>query len=537
MANLNSLPAAISAIQGSVADQIASIQATNRSLEIQLSEGLTSAAANRRVQLEQVIAEAQNGGPVNFDQIAAAWTEINALEEAAQRTQTLRDQLAESRRPARPSRSGGGARRSGGGSSSARTAALSEEQQAVDRLNESLQSRLDSLTAERIEMQLLATGQMETTQGAQAMAEAMMAGGGAVDQQTEAIVRQIDAAAKLNEELRKVATDPVKEWMDSVPNWIEAGQRIEMGAINHLKGALADFIKTGKFDIESLGKAILGTIADIVADKAVAELMNLMGRGEGGGLGGVLGGLFGSQGDAMTGPTMGGANVAQGGIQAGQSISQAMVQAGQQVSQNIAQAVMQGGQQVQMAHAQGGQQAANAQRVAGIQHGQQVRMDTTTSGGQHVTQVRTAITTAGQQHAQAVGMAAGGGGGFLSGLGGWHGLLGMVFGAFDVGGISTEPANFASAPVAAFRNAPHFAQGTPNTSGIPAILHENEAVIPLTKGRKVPVEMGGATDGTVINMPQNFHITTPDADSFRKSKDQIAADMARSGQRAIQKNG
>ncbi|WP_175497562.1 phage tail tape measure C-terminal domain-containing protein [Roseivivax halotolerans] len=533
LANLNSVPSAISAIQGSVSDQIASIQATNRSLEIQLSEGMTSAAANRRVQLEQVISEAKNGGPINFDQVADAWNEINALEEAAKRTQTLRDQLAESRRPARPSRSSGG-----GGGSSARNAALSEEQSAVEKLNESLKSRLDSLTAERIEMGLLASGQMETAQGAQAMAEAMMAGGGAVDTQTSAMIRQIDTAAKLNEELRKVATDPVKEWMDSVPNWIEAGQQIEMGAINHLKGALADFMKTGKLDMESLGDAILGTVADIVADKAVAELMTLAGRNDPGatGLGGVLGGLFASQGDAMTGPS-GGADVAQGGIQAGQSISQAMVQAGGQVSQQISSAMMQGGQRVQMAHAQGGQQAANAARMAGVQHGQQVRMATTTSGGQHATQVRSAITTAGQQHAQAVGMAASGGSGFLSGMGGWQGLLGMAFGAFDVGGISTEPANFANAPVAAFRNAPHFAQGTPNTSGIPAILHENEAVIPLTKGRKVPVEMSDAGHSSGVVQNFNWTVHSPDADSFRRSKDQISADMARAGQRAIQKNG
>lgn len=533
--NLNSVPSALAVMGKSVEGQIASIQAQNRALNLQISEGLSSVAANRRVQLQTMIDTAgERGQRLTPDQIAAEWKAIAELDAAAQEQARLRERLSEMNRPAR--KAGGGS----GGGSSARTAALSEEQQAVDRLNESLQSRLDSLTAERIEMGLLASGQMETAQGAQAMAEAMMAGGGAVDAQTEAMVRQIDAAAKLNEELRKVATDPVKEWMDSVPNWIEAGQQIEMGAINHLKGALADFIKTGKFDIESLGEAILGTIADIVADKAVAELMNLMGRNDPGatGLGGVLGNLFGSQGDAMTGPTMGGADVAQGGIQAGQSISQAMVQAGNQVSQQISSAMMQGGQQVQMAHAQGGQQAANAARTAGIQHGQQVRMATTTSGGQHATQVRTAITTAGQQHAQAVGMAASGGGGFLSGIGGWQGLLGMAFGAFDVGGISTEPANFASAPVAAFRHAPHFAQGTPNTSSIPAILHENEAVIPLTKGRKVGVELrGGEAGGTVINMPQTFHIATPDADSFRKSKDQIAADMARSGQRAIQKNG
>lgn len=50
----------------------------------------------------------------------------------------------------------------------------------------------------------------------------------------------------------------------------------------------------------------------------------------------------------------------------------------------------------------------------------------------------------------------------------------------------------------AFNNAPQFAEGTTNTSrhlskvsggGIPSILHPNEAVIPLSKGRSVPVEL------------------------------------------------
>lgn len=534
LANLNGVPGAIAVMGRSVEAQISSIQAQNRALNLQISEGLSGVAANRRVQLQTMIETAgERGQRINVDQVAAEWKAIEELDAAAKEQAALRDRLSEANRPARQARGGGG--RSGG-----RVAALTEEQKAVEKLTNSLQDRLTSLQSENLAMQHLASGTVETTGAAQALAEAQMGMGGAVDAQTLAMVRQIDAAAKLNEELQKVANDPVKEWMDSVPNWVEAGQQIEIGAINHVRDAISNMIKTGKFDIEALGEAVLGTVADIVADKAVAELANLLGRGEGDGLGGMLGGLLYSQGDA---PLPGdGAAVAQGGMQAGQSISTAMVQAGQQVSQNIASAMMQGGQQVgqqtHMAHVQGGQQAANATRMAGVQHGQQVRMATTSSGGQHASQVRTAITTAGQQHASMVGAAsAGGGGGILSGLGGWQGVLSMALGAFDVGGISTQPANFASAPISAFRNAPHLAQGTANTSGIPAILHDNEAVIPLSKGRKIPVELGDNGNGT-SPVVQNFNwsIQTPDADSFRKSKDQIAAEMARSGQRAIQKN-
>lgn len=54
----------------------------------------------------------------------------------------------------------------------------------------------------------------------------------------------------------------------------------------------------------------------------------------------------------------------------------------------------------------------------------------------------------------------------------------------------------ASAPASLFANAPKLAEGTANTDllaggGIPAILHPNEAVIPLTGGGAVPVDMSG----------------------------------------------
>lgn len=128
--------------------------------------------------------------------------------------------------------------------------------------------------------------------------------------------------------------------------------------------------------------------------------------------------------------------------------------------------------------------------------------------------------------------------GILSSIGGVGGLLSMALGAFSEGGVSTSPVGFASMPASAFRHAPHFAQGTPNTSGIPAVLHPNEAVIPLSRGRKIPVEMGdSAGGGTIIHAPQTINIQTPDADSFRRSQKQIAADMARAGQRAVSQNG
>lgn len=423
-----------------------------------------------------------------------------------------------------------------------RTAALQVEGSAAESVTVTLQDRLSSLEAERIALGLVASGQVATADAASLMAESMVKSGGMVDAQTESMIRQIDVATRLNEELRKVATDPVREWMMSVPSWIEAGQQIEMGAIDSLKTTIADFIKTGKFDFESLGEAVLGVFADIVSDKAVAELANLLGRGDGQGLGGLFGGLFASVGDApVTGDN--GAAVASGGMQAGTSISTAMVTAGQTVSAQIANAMTTGGASVQ-AGAQSGLTAGAAQvrtaGQAGLAIGaNNVRIAGSTSGqlmGQ-------GVVTGSQQGASilasgvASGAAGGAGGGILSGLGGIGGVLGMVLGAFSEGGVSTNPVGSAVVPMAAFRHAPSYANGTANTSGIPAVLHPNESVVPLTRGRKIPVDLGDSAGGTVIHQPQTFNITTPDVEGMRRSQGQIAAAMSMAGAKAARKNG
>lgn len=55
--------------------------------------------------------------------------------------------------------------------------------------------------------------------------------------------------------------------------------------------------------------------------------------------------------------------------------------------------------------------------------------------------------------------------------------------------------------LSAFKSAPAFAEGTANTSrytsrvpggGIPSILHPNEAVVPLSRGRSIPVDLSMA---------------------------------------------
>lgn len=77
-------------------------------------------------------------------------------------------------------------------------------------------------------------------------------------------------------------------------------------------------------------------------------------------------------------------------------------------------------------------------------------------------------------------------------------ILGF-FGAGSEGGYSEALPGKQAMPLAAFKNAPHYAEGTANTSnGIPSILHPNEAVVPLSRGRKIPVEMGGGGKSVTI---------------------------------------
>jgi hypothetical protein len=130
----------------------------------------------------------------------------------------------------------------------------------------------------------------------------------------------------------------------------------------------------------------------------------------------------------------------------------------------------------------------------------------------------------------------GSGGGLLSGAGE---LLG---GLFAEGGYVGSAVSSAAMPASFWSGAPAFAEGTPNTSGgTPAILHPNEAVIPLSRGRTVPVEInGGEGLGAQNNVTQNhvtLNVQAKDADSFRRSRGQWATMMHREVARMYSRNG
>jgi hypothetical protein len=130
-------------------------------------------------------------------------------------------------------------------------------------------------------------------------------------------------------------------------------------------------------------------------------------------------------------------------------------------------------------------------------------------------------------------------------VGGILGIAAQVIPLFlKNGGVTGGSGSLPTAgamPASMFTNVPSFASGTPNVSGgTPAILHDNEAVIPLSGNRKVPVEMSGQSDGSgqrPVQVTQNFTFPDSDADSFRKSQGQVGAEAMQSANNAFRANG
>lgn len=573
--------AAVAAAAGGIASDIR-FQAAQRSRPIYeraaaafvreqqetISEAFTAAESEARALGTDsgiFVAAARADRDAAMAEVTAGADEINQAALDLYNTEAWKD-------PNRSTGGGGGRSGSGGSSNSAdeqnsAAAAAKRHAEALKELAESTVSYVDGLDAENAALAMLITGMTTSEKAARMLAEAQIAGVTMTQAQTQAFFDQIEAAEALNRALTAMANDPVNDWMKSVPTWREAGQMIERDVFDSLSNSISQMIQTGKFDFESLGASILSTIADIVADKAVKELTTLFGgnssgTGEGGfGLGGMLANLFGnggSAGDPADPLAMGGVGgqagpeilnaLSTGGQQAGEAIRAAMVQAGQQVGQTIntsgATAGAQMGTQVTTAGSIAGSSMAGSVTSSAATGATTMGTAITTASSTGAASMGSAITAGSQQgggiFAQIFGSLGGGGGGGIGGLLG--SIIPMIFGAFSEGGMSNAPVGSASAPVSAFRHAPSYAVGTANTSGIPAMLHDNEAVVPLSKGRKIPVDLGGMESGSGKNgggnsLHQTFNISTPDADSFRKSQKQVAAEAAGAGQRAMNANG
>jgi tape measure domain-containing protein len=362
-----------------------------------------------------------------------------------------------------PSASKGG---SGGGSGAA----------DVEKYNDKLSDKIALLNGENDVLQKLGTSYFDTADAATMYAKALAAGGQPAADAAESMIRQYDAAKKLNDELTRLAKDPLKDWLDAVPMWSEGARTIEAGAISSLSDALSNFYQTGKFDALSFVQSIRKTFADILSQQTIKTFMNMMNY----------------KGSKIQPMQLGGGETAAAGAAAGQSIGTALLSAGQQVAAMFRSALGVGGRQagtsVRVGTAAGGAAAAGSMKAASIAGANTLHRGVSSGARSSAPVLAGGVERGAARGAIVLAKASSGGkgGGFGSSL------LQFGLGLFGLseGGYSDRPSlHPMSASPAAFRNAPHFKEGGVTSGGIPAILHPNEAVIPLSRGRKIPIEM------------------------------------------------
>ena len=256
-------------------------------------------------------------------------------------------------------------------------------------------------------------------------------------------------------------------------------------AFQGMEDSLMSFLETGKFGFKEFAKSIIADFARIGVKSMLADIMAMAGGGKpaeegfAGGIGGMFGALF-SGGKAGAGTE---------GESTGATLS------------TDATAIV-------------GAVAADTEASAGWFAG----LGTSLSG----------LGTTFMSGLDSLGTTLGGLfssiGGFFSEGGGGSQVLGTamsVLSAFaSEGGISDTLNKKGMVPASAFNTARRFAQGgvTSGTDKIPALLSPNEAVIPLSRNRAVPIEgnIGGST--TV-----NISVQASDVESFKQSSSQMLA--------------
>jgi hypothetical protein len=177
-----------------------------------------------------------------------------------------------------------------------------------------------------------------------------------------------------------------------------------------------------------------------------------------------------------------------------------------------------------------GAQVSTGALTGGTMMGTQV----TTGGSTAAAQMQAAIVSGGSSAASAMGAASAGGG--MGGIGMSIAMMGLSV----VLNKSKTKEDTTDEDPAEFQPVASYSQGTANTTGIPAMLHQNEAVIPLTGNRKGPVQLedgaGGSSSGG-NNVTVQMNISSPDADSFRRSTTQVQNTAYRAGQAAARRIG
>lgn len=381
----------------------------------------------QRMTAEQMAADAKGG--------VAGWLGGKAIDWQRQQFEEglrLDKELQAAREAANKSSSGGG-----GG----RVEALGDESRQLGKISKQLNDRIFQIGRENQALQLLATGQARTKEGAEAMAMAMELGGGKMDAATGSTIRLYEEQVRLNEQLQRAAADPYRDYVEDLPTALEAVKQLRASLAQTMEDGLTD-VFMGDFDPKKIVDSIRQTLARSLAQRT---------------MGALFGGLMDPSG------------VAQGAATGAKLMSAGILSASAQGAAMYASAI---------------------------------------AGGA----VTAPVTT----------------GGLFGGAGLFGGLF-KLFG-FAEGGYSDRPGMTSHlVSPAQFRHAPHYAQGTPNTSGIPAVLHPNEAVVPLTKGRKIPVDASGLdAPGGGNSIVQNFGGVSVSVESTGDSSPQQAAQLARS---------
>ncbi len=336
-----------------------------------------------------------------------------------------------------------------------RTVKLSDEAKAIKNTTDAIESRHAALLSEARAMELVSNRSFVTMEAAKLFADAELSGAANVDAKTRAMLAQIDAA----EQLKDAQASP----MDAVMGDLEG----------NFKSALSSALQ-GDFDLSSIAEGIRASLADAMAEQITDAIFPELNSGA-------------SEAAQMQAAlTAGGANAAQ---QIRAAMATGATGAGQKLGSGVRTASIQG---------------ASALQRAGITSATSMATGVSAAGSAGATQMQSGIiagSTVGAQKMESATSGGGnGGGGFGSMFSGGNwlgigvGLLGGLLGGSGGSSSSSSPYTPVTKVSSYYGpdDVPSYASGTANTSGIPAVLHPNEAVIPLSNNRKVPVEMGSA---------------------------------------------
>jgi len=337
-------------------------------------------------------------------------------------------------------------------------------------------------------MELVANKSFATMEAAKLFADAELSGAANVDAKTRAMLAQIDAA----EQLKDAQGSP----MDAVMGDLEG----------NFKSALSSALQ-GDFDLSSIAEGIRASLADAMAEQITDAIFPELNSGA----------TEAAQMQAAL--TAGGANAAQ---QIRAAMATGATGAGQKLGSGVRTASIQG---------------ASALQRAGITSATSMATGVSAAGSAGATQMQSGIiagSTVGAQKMESAtaGLAGGssGGGGLFGGnwLGIGVGLLGGLLGGSGGSSSSSSPYTPVTKVSSYYGpdDVPSYADGTANTSGIPAVLHPNEAVIPLSNNRKVPVEMGSAGGSAPMTFSVVNNVTVEGSDDDQENALNIATSIS-----------